>query len=139
MVLGFLEVSRQFGDNKHLEFEAFSRTHHVLKIAASMEQQFLEHAVFHKTLRVPKSHSPLTVEIQSKRPVALTSSLPCGPGKGVLTCRYRAFVPQLACLVPASKIWLFKADFAAPVTVITRRMGGMGANINGARRFICAW
>jgi hypothetical protein len=73
VVLGFLEVSRQFGDNKHLEFEAFSRTHHVLKIAVSMEQHFLEHAVFHKTLRVPKSCSPLTVEIQSKRPVALTS------------------------------------------------------------------
>ena len=78
-LFGFLEVSRLFGDNKHLAFEAFFRTHHVLKIVVSMEQHFLEHAVFLKTLRVPNSCSPLTVEILPKRPVALTSSLPCGP------------------------------------------------------------
>ena len=61
-----LEVSRQFGENTNLETEKFSRTPHVLKMAVSQKQQFLEHAVFQKTLRVPKSCSAQNVEILPK-------------------------------------------------------------------------
>ena len=41
-----LEVSRQFGENTNLDPEAFSGTPHVLEIAVSQKQQFLEHAGF---------------------------------------------------------------------------------------------
>ena len=41
-----LEVSRQFGENTNAEPQAFSRTPHVLNIAVSMKQHFLEHTVF---------------------------------------------------------------------------------------------
>ena len=79
-----------------------------------MEQHFLEHAVFLKTLRVPNSCSPLTVEILPKRPVALTSPpSPAAPGR---VCLNVDIVPSFRSL----RVWFQQAKYGYSKQILLR-------------------